>query len=82
LRRPANFALHSASFAVFSSLVFAFSATSAQDSKSTGVLRHHCASQRTGANTTRPPMVAIANEDAREAITDDTLQANSLGNFD
>jgi hypothetical protein len=63
-------------------LVFALSATSAQDSKSTGALRHHCASQLTGASTTRPPMMATTNEDAREAITDGILQSNSLGNFD
>ena len=62
-------------------LTVLFSATSAQDSKSTGVLRHHCASQLTGASTTRPPTVAATNEDAREAITDDTLQS-ILGNLD
>jgi hypothetical protein len=62
-------------------LVFALSAVSAQDSKSTGALRHHCASQRTGASTTRLPMVAIANEDAREAITDGILQSDSLRSF-
>jgi hypothetical protein len=55
-------------------LLFAFSARSAQSSKSFGALRHHCASVRDDASAMQPAIAATASADRRDAITDESLQ--------